>query len=104
MSFDAATIQRLQRDLTVRMEKMKKELGTSRVEGSAGGGAVRVVANGNSEIIEVHIKPDVIDASDAEMLQDLVLAATNKALEAAKQLHETSVSSITGGIKIPGFS
>ncbi|MEO8377232.1 MAG: YbaB/EbfC family nucleoid-associated protein [Candidatus Sumerlaeota bacterium] len=101
--FDPAMIQRLQKDLTVRMEKMKKDLAVKTVEGSAGGGAVRVVSNGNSEIMEVHIKPEAIDPSDAEMLQDLIMAATNKALEAAKALNEESVSSITGGIKIPGL-
>lgn len=101
--FDPAMIQKLQRDLQVRMEKMKESLKTKYVEGTAGGGVVVVVCNGNSEVMEVKIKAEAIDPGDPEMLQDLVLAATNQALEKAKQLNEDSVAEITGGIRIPGF-
>lgn len=101
--FDPAMIQRLQKDLHTRIDKMKDDLKTKYVEGTAGGGVVTVVSNGNSEITEVRIKPEAVDPDDVEMLQDLILAATNQALDKARQLNEDSVSSITGGLKLPGF-
>ncbi len=101
--FDPAMIQKLQKDLHKRIDRMKEEMKTKYVEGSAGGGVVTVVSNGNSEITEVRIKAEALDPDDPEMLQDLVLAATNQALEKARKLNEDSVSEITGGIKLPGF-
>jgi hypothetical protein len=101
--FDPAMLRRLQKDLQDRMEKMKEDLKTKYVEGSAGGGVVTVVANGNQEISEVRIKPAAIDPEDPEMLQDLIMAATNQALEKSRALNEESVSEITGGLKLPGF-
>jgi len=101
--FDPATIKRLQKDLTDRMENMKAELGNQHVEGTSGGGAVTVTCNGNSQVTSVKIKPEAIDPDDPEMLQDLILAATNQALQKANQLHEESVGEITGGLKLPGF-
>lgn len=100
---DPGMIQRLQKDLHARIDRMKVELKTKYVEGSAGGGVVTVTCNGNSEITAVHIKPEAVDPDDAEMLQDLIMAATNQALEKARQLNEKSVSSITGGLKLPGL-
>jgi DNA-binding YbaB/EbfC family protein len=101
--FDPAMLRRLQKDLQDRMEKMKEELKTKYVEGSAGGGVVTVVANGNQEISEVRIKAAAIDPEDPEMLQDLIMAATNQALEKSRALNEESVAEITGGLRLPGF-
>lgn len=100
---DPGMIRKLQKDLHDRIDRMKVTLKDKHVEGTAGGGAVTVVSNGNSEIVEVRIKPEAIDPSDAEMLQDLVLAATNQALDKARQLNEDSVAEITGGLRLPGF-
>ncbi|CAN5404544.1 YbaB/EbfC family nucleoid-associated protein [soil metagenome] len=99
--FDPAMIRKLQKDLSDRVEKMKEDLGSQHVEGVAGGGVVVVRANGNSEIQEVRIKPEAVDPDDVEMLQDLVLAAVNQALEAAKKLNEASMAGVTGGLKLP---
>ncbi len=96
-------IQRLQKDLHARIDRMKEELKTRYVEGTSGGGAVVVVSNGNSEIQEIRISPEAVDPEDVEMLQDLVLAATNQALEKARDLNESSISEITGGLKLPGL-
>ncbi len=96
-------IQRLQKDLHSWIDRMKEELQTKTVEGTSGGGAVVVVANGNSEIQEVRISPEAVDPDDVEMLQDLVMAATNQALERARDLNESSMSEITGGLKLPGL-
>jgi len=101
--FDVRQIQKIQKDLQDRMEKIQEELGHRNVEGSAGGGIVTVVANGQQTIVKVKINPDAVDMSDLEMLEDLVLAATNAALEKAKDLHESMVGQVTGGIKIPGL-
>ncbi|MDK2972320.1 MAG: nucleoid-associated protein EbfC [Candidatus Sumerlaeota bacterium] len=100
---DPGMIRKLQSDLHTRMDKMSEELGTLSVEGSAGGGVVKVVASGNREIKEITIGPEAIDPDDPEMLQDLVIAAVNQALDAAKKLQEDKMSSITGGLKFPGL-
>ncbi len=100
---DPGMIQKLQKDLHKRIDQMKEDLKSEYVEGTAGGGVVTVVSNGNSEITEIRIKPEAVDPEDVEMLQDLVLAATNQALEKARQLNEDSVSEITGGLRLPGL-
>jgi DNA-binding YbaB/EbfC family protein len=100
---DPNMIRRLQKDLTDRMERMKEDLKKESITGTAGGGAVIVTCNGNSEVLAVKISPEAVDPDDVEMLQDLVLAAVNAALENARKRHEESVSQITGGIKLPGF-
>lgn len=100
---DPGMIQKLQKDLHARIDRMKDDLKDEFVEGTSGGGAVVVVANGNSEIKEIRISAEAVDPDDVEMLQDLVLAATNQALEKARDLNETRVSSITGGLKLPGL-
>jgi len=91
------------------LEKVREELGELRVEGAAGGGMVRVVANGRQELLEIHISPEVIDPDDPEMLEDLVLAAVNQALEKAKEVANERMAEATSGIlppgmKIPGLS
>lgn len=100
---DPSMIRKLQSDLHSRVEKINEELEKTTVEGKAGGGVVRVVATGAREIKEVHIGKDAIDPSDPEMLQDLVVAAVNQALDAAKKLHEERMSGLTGGLHFPGL-
>jgi nucleoid-associated protein EbfC len=100
---DPGMIKKLQKDLHERIERMTEDLKQKTVEGTAGGGAVTVVANGDLEIVSVRIKAEAIDPDDPEMLQDLVMAASNQALDQARQMKEESVSAITGGLKLPGF-
>lgn len=64
-----------------KMAEAQEELGEKRIEGTAGGGMVTVIVSGHKEIVEVNIKEEVVDPEDIEMLQDLVLAATNDALK-----------------------
>ena len=85
------------------LERIREELGDLQVEGVAGGGMVRVVANGRQEGTEVHISPEVIDPEDPEMLEDLVLAAVNQALEKAKELATERMNEATSGILPPGM-
>jgi DNA-binding YbaB/EbfC family protein len=68
------------------MAKAQEELGEKKIEGSAGGGMVTVVVTGHKEVVDVIIKPEAVDPDDIEMLQDLVLAATNDALKKVEDL------------------
>lgn len=85
------------------MARAENELTQLRVEGSAGGGAVKVVATGKRDLVSIEIQRDVVDPEDVEMLQDLVLAAVTDALQAAKKAEEDRMARITGGMKIPGL-
>ncbi len=86
------------------MAKIQEELAEKQVEASAGGGVVRVVVNGKQELLEVKIDPSVVDSDDVEMLQDLVLAAANEALEQSRDLASQRLNSVAGGMGIPGLT
>ena len=83
------------------MEKIQEDLEQKQVEGTAGGGMVVAVANGKQEIISVRIDPEVVVPDDVEMLEDLVLAAVNQALEKASAMAQEEMQKVTAGI-IPG--
>ena len=85
------------------IEKMQEELAGKTVEGSAGGGMVKVTANGKQEIIEIKIESEVVNPDDIEMLEELVLAAVNQAREKAEKLQAEGLSGLTGGLPIPGL-
>ena len=82
-----------------RMAKVQSELENEIVEASAGGGAVRVVATGTQRVVSVVIDPAA--AADPEMLQDLVVAAVNEAMEASRQLAATKMQAVTSGLGLP---
>jgi hypothetical protein len=86
-----------------KMAKAQEELGEKRVEGTAGGGMVTVVVSGHKEVLEVNIDEEVVDPDDIEMLQDLVLAATNDALKKADELTSQMMGQFTKGLNLPGF-
>ncbi|WP_108672527.1 YbaB/EbfC family nucleoid-associated protein [Peribacillus acanthi] len=85
-----------------KMAEAQEELGEKRIEGTAGGGMVSVVVSGHKEVLEVTIKPEVVDPDDIEMLQDLVLAATNDALKKAEELTNQTMGQFTKGMNLPG--
>jgi hypothetical protein len=89
--------------MQAKMEEIQKELENKRVEGTAGGGMVKVVANGKQEILEIKIDPEVVNPDDVEMLEDLIVAAVNQAKEKAHQLQMEDMAKLTGGLKIPGL-
>lgn len=91
--------QKLQKD----MEQAQKDLEAKEFEASVGGGAVIVKANGKKEIISIKIKPEVVDADDVEMLEDLVLSAVNEVLRKADEESANSMGKLTGGMNIPGL-
>lgn len=86
-----------------KMAEAQEELGEKRIEGTAGGGMVTVIVSGHKEILEVNIKEEVVDPEDIEMLQDLVLAATNDALKQAEDLTSKTMGQFTKGINLPGM-
>ncbi|MGE7908019.1 YbaB/EbfC family nucleoid-associated protein [Peribacillus sp. NPDC094092] len=86
-----------------KMAEAQEELGEKKVEGTAGGGMVTVTVTGHKEIVDVVIKPEVVDPDDIDMLQDLVLAATNDALKKAEELTNQTMGQFTKGMNLPGM-
>jgi len=86
------------------VEKATEALGSVQVEGSAGGGAVSAKVNGKMELLSVRIEPKLLADGDAELLEDLVAAAVNQALTKAREAAAQSISSLAGGLPIPGLS
>ena len=89
--------------LQTKMMKMQEELADKTVDATAGGGMVRVTANGKQQVVSIAIEPEVVDPDDIEMLQDLVLAAVNDALTKSQEMVSGEMSKVTGGMNIPGL-
>jgi DNA-binding YbaB/EbfC family protein len=89
--------------MQAQMAKLQEEAATKTVIGTAGGGMVNVTANGGMEIVSIVINPEVVKGGDVEMVQDLVLAASNDALKKARQMMADQMKSMTGGMNIPGL-
>jgi DNA-binding YbaB/EbfC family protein len=87
-----------------RMAEMQNALARRTFEGSAGGGMVTAVVTGDLRVRELRIEPDIFDAGDREMIQDLTAAAINAALANAQQGVQDELQRITGGMQLPGFS
>ena len=85
------------------MQKMQEELESKELEASVGGGAVTVKVNGKKEVLDVTMKPEVVDPDDIEMLQDLVISAVNEALRKVDDAQSSQMSKMTGGMNIPGL-
>lgn len=85
------------------LARIQQEAAAKTTVGTAGGGMVTVTANGAMEIVAVRIDPEVIKTPDAEMLQDLVTAATNDALRKAREMMAEAMKGATGGLRIPGL-
>ncbi|MGQ9628359.1 MAG: YbaB/EbfC family nucleoid-associated protein [Anaerolineae bacterium] len=93
-------IQKLQQDLLKTQEALAEET----IEVSAGGGAITVVITGQQRIESVRIDPKAVDPEDVEMLQDLIVAAVNEALERSRELAAERLSGLTGGLNLPGLT
>jgi DNA-binding YbaB/EbfC family protein len=85
------------------MAKVQEQASAKTVSGTAGGGIVTVTANGAMQIVSVTLDPEVVKSGDVEMLQDLVVAASNDALRKAHEMMAEEMKSVTGGLKIPGL-
>ena len=89
--------------LQAQMEAIQAEAATKRVEATAGGGMVTVGANGKQEIVSIKIDREVITPDDAQMLEDLVMAACNEALRKSKEMMQAELGKLSAGLKIPGL-
>jgi DNA-binding YbaB/EbfC family protein len=92
-------LQKLQEDIA----KTQEALGDETVTVTAGGGAITVVISGHQKIQSITIEPEVVDPDDVEMLQDLVMAAINEAIDKSQQLATDQLGALTGGLSIPGL-
>ncbi|MBM3634749.1 MAG: YbaB/EbfC family nucleoid-associated protein [Actinobacteria bacterium] len=95
-------MQKMQED----MERVQDELTRETVSASAGGGAVTATVTGALEVVSIEISPDAVDPEDVEMLQDVIVAATNEALRAAQELANQRLGAVTGGLSglgLPGL-
>jgi DNA-binding YbaB/EbfC family protein len=90
-------------DLQAKLVKAQQELADMTTEVSSGGGAIKIVIDGQQRIRSVSISLEVINAEDAEMLEDLVMTAVNEAIQKSQELAASHLSGLTGGLKIPGL-
>jgi DNA-binding YbaB/EbfC family protein len=90
-------------ELQAKMIQAQEELGKTNVEVTAGGGAIKIVINGQQQFQSISISPEVVNPEDVDFLQDLVLAACNEAVQKSQELAAQNMSKLTGGLKIPGL-
>jgi len=98
----ASMLQQLQK-LQEEMVKAQESLGEETIEVTAGGGVVKVVIDGHQRLRSISIDPEVVDPEDVEMLEDLIMAAVNEAIERSQAMAAERLSSLAGGLKIPGL-
>lgn len=98
-----ANIMKQAQAMQAQMAKLQEQAATQTVTGTAGGGVVTVTANGAMEIVNILIDPEALKSGDPEMLQDVVMAASNDALKKARQMMADQMKSVTGGMNIPGL-
>lgn len=91
--------------MQAQMMLAQEELENAVLEGTSGGGAVKVTVNGNSEVKSIAISPEVVDPQDVEMLEDLILTAINEAVSKSKKMAEQKMGNVTGGLSagFPGL-
>lgn len=96
-------IKQLMKQAQQMQDQMQRKLAEVRVEGSAGGGMVRIEMSGSKEVLSVTIEKDAVDPNDVDMLQDLVMAAFNEAARKVDDEMQSQIGGMTGGMKIPGM-
>ncbi len=87
-----------------KMARIQEELKTKTVEAGAGGGMVAVKVNGDGQLLSLKVDPEVVDAQDVEMLEDLIVAAVNEGLRQAKEMANEEMAKVAGGMNVPGLS
>ena len=100
---DMPTMLKQAQQFQSQIKKIQEELEQKIVEASSGGGMVTVKVNGRQEILSVTIDPKIIKQNDVEMLQSLVVAATNEALKQSQLLAQNEIGKLTGGLNLPGL-
>jgi DNA-binding YbaB/EbfC family protein len=101
---DINTIMQQAKAMQEKMAKIQQDLAKKTISGSAGGGMVQVTVNGQGEVLSTTIEKAVVNVEEIEMLQDLIVAATNDALRKAKELSKNELAQLTGGLNLPGLS
>jgi nucleoid-associated protein EbfC len=96
-------LQQLMKQAQQMQEKLQKQMETTVIEATAGGGMVSVKMNGQKQLLSVQIEPDVFTGGDKDMLQDLIVAAVNEANRKIDEVLQGQLGSLTGGLKIPGL-
>jgi nucleoid-associated protein EbfC len=96
-------IKQLMKQAQQMQDQMQRQMQNLRVEGTSGGGMVKVAMSGNKEILDITIDKEAVDPNDVDMLQDLVKAAVNEASRKVDEEMQSSMGAMTGGMKIPGF-
>lgn len=86
-----------------KVKTLQKELEKREFEASAGGGVVTAKVNGKQELLSINIKPECVDPSDVDMLEELVLTAVNQALTESNEKVSAAMEKVTGGLNIPGM-
>jgi DNA-binding YbaB/EbfC family protein len=89
--------------MQAQMAKVQEQAASKTVTGTAGGGSVTVTANGTMQLVGIVIDPEVVKGGDVEMVQDLVMAASNDALRKAREMMADEMKSVTGGMNVPGL-
>jgi len=103
MSFDMNKMMRQIQKLQEEMQRAYEELASRTVEATSGGGMVRAVVTGDKQLVELVLDPEVVDPSDIEMLQDLIIAAVNEAYREAEEMVARELAKLTGGLGLPGL-
>lgn len=88
-------------EMQSKMARIQEDLGGKEVEGTAGGGVVKVRVNGHQQVLGIEIQPDAVDPEDVELLQDMILAATNEALDRSRELAAGELGSLATGLGLP---
>ena len=94
---------KMAQQMQAEIARVQTEIAALSLEGTAGGGAVKAVVNGNGEVVSITLSKDVVDPDDLEMLQDLVTAAVNDGVHQIKQAAQEKMARVTGGMQIPGM-
>ncbi len=103
MITDVAKLLRQFQKLQGEFKKAQREIAKEEVTGSSGGGMVEVTVNGKFEVIDIRIEKKLLEEKDVEMLEDLILAAVNKAMAKVQELVKGKLGQLTGGLSIPGI-
>lgn len=90
-------------ELQGKLAKAQEELATLKVEATSGGGAVKVVMDGKQRVLSVKLSPEVVNPQDVELLEDMIMAAVNEALEKTQALIASHLGQMAGGLKLPGL-
>ena len=104
MVMDLNSIMQQAQQMQAKMAEIQEQLANKTITGSAGGGMVNVTVNGRGEVLSVAIEEALVSTDEKEMLQDLIVAATNDGITKAKELGKEEMKQLTGGLNIPGLS